>query len=106
MPDIVYPTADQLERIEHWALDSRGSLTATARAWFDFIKTAWWRSEWGWSEQTTPTQTLLHLSTGGWSGNEALISAMRQHVLWQMTWESSRRGGHHTFRIPSPPRHS
>ena len=38
--------------------------------------------------------------TGGWSGNEDVISALRQNFLfWSMFWQKSTRGGHHYFRI-------
>lgn len=96
-----YPTDEELHEIEHWpAEDFRG--------WFNIIKAAWWAPDWGWTE--TPWgddvkfidgDVRVHLSTGGWSGNESIISAMRKNqVCWSMTWESTRRGGHYTFECP------
>ena len=38
--------------------------------------------------------------TGGWSGNEDVIGALRQNYhFWTMFWEKSTRGGHYYFRI-------
>lgn len=39
------------------------------------------------------------VSTGGWSGNESIIYAMKANTLfWSMHWEQSVRGGHYRFR--------
>ncbi len=38
--------------------------------------------------------------TGGWSGNEDVINAMKQnHLFWSLTWMKSTRGGHYYFKI-------
>ena len=38
--------------------------------------------------------------TGGWSGNEDVISALCQNFLfWSMFWVKSTRGGHYYFKI-------
>jgi hypothetical protein len=43
----------------------------------------------------------LRFVTGGWSGNESLIAAMRDNGMFHSCcWESSHRGGLHTFRVP------
>lgn len=43
----------------------------------------------------------ITLVTGGWSDNEAVISAMRENTMgWLMTWQSSHRGGKHVFKAP------
>lgn len=44
------------------------------------------------------------LTTGGWSGNEAIICAMQcNHLFWATCWEKSERGGKFEFKIPKPP---
>lgn len=94
-----YPTDADLERIAQWSYDD-------AVSWFAFIKSLWWPAGWGWDEEDTlerqhQSQRKVHhynLSTGGWSGNEELIDAMkRNYTLWAMTWRCSRRGGHFEF---------
>jgi len=43
---------------------------------------------------------VYNLSTGGWSGNEDLVYALKEnHLWWMLNWYSSRRGGHYEFRI-------
>jgi hypothetical protein len=71
------------------------------QAWFAAIKRLWWEPMWGWSEVNSATGriVMLEISTGGWSGNEALIVAMQQNPLWGQTWESTRRGGHYMFQF-------
>lgn len=103
MPDNAgYPTDDELARIQYF--------TGSKREWFNLIRAAWWMPDWGWTEteemvgvlRDTPG-TRLHISTGGWSGNESIISAMLSNdVLWMMTWVSTRRGGHYEFEIDAP----
>ena len=39
-----------------------------------------------------------HVSTGGWSGHEDVISALRDNLMfWMLSWVSSTRGGHYVF---------
>ena len=42
----------------------------------------------------------LHLSTGGWSGNEEIVTALRTTMWWSLCWEEHKRGGHYRFSIP------
>jgi len=42
----------------------------------------------------------LSLSTGGWSGNEDIIRALKKNfIFWSMYWQMNRRGGHYQFKI-------
>lgn len=98
LDDDGYPTESALEIVKlwHWT-DKRG--------WFDFIKSIWWTPSWGWHEhqKSKDEKVIIHtleLSTGGWSGNESVISAMQDNtMLWHMTWVQSRRGGHYIFEL-------
>ena len=84
-----YPTDVELLKIRNWPLhDEMG--------WFDFVKSIWWMSDWGFRKR----KNQINLSTAGWSGNESIIAAMQENsILWSMTWRESRVGGHYTFRI-------
>jgi hypothetical protein len=70
------------------------------------IKSAWEYADWGWRKEEAVDDfkkpvIRYHVSTGGWSGNEEIISALRQSpYFWSLYWYSSRRGGHYVFEIP------
>jgi len=84
-----YPTDETLERIEKWdAWDSGGLIEFIEQAWHSF-------------GDVRRNGTIVELVTGGWSGNESLISAFRTNsVAWAVCWEMSQRGGLHRFEIP------
>lgn len=91
-----YPTEEALALIEKWSYED-------PKGWFNFIKSIWWMRDWGWRESAlSEDDTVLcyNVSTGGWSGNESIISAMQQNrIMWSTTWVSSRRGGHYVFEL-------
>ena len=99
-----YPTDAALELIEKWHWTDCEGL-------FEFIKSVWHLSGWGWSEvnasELEPTDddynakggTLLFVSTAGWSGNESIIRALQGNwMAWSLCWIQSRRGGHYIFK--------
>ena len=88
-----YPSEETLRTIATWeAWDKEG--------WFEFIRSAWY-----YPEYFTNNDGKITMSTGGWSGNEDIISAMEENrVLWAFIWASSRRGGHYEFDITNEPR--
>jgi hypothetical protein len=93
-----YPTEIALELIEKWTWhDEKG--------WFEFIKSIWYYNSTAWGEGEEPHDWLedklvyrYHISTIGWSGNEAIIRSMQKNdFLWYLVWVQSRRGGHYIF---------
>ena len=46
-------------------------------------------------------RSILILTTGGWSGNEDIIEALRtnKHMWWTVHWLLSKRGGYYEFDI-------
>jgi hypothetical protein len=87
-----YPTDEQLATLEHWPVgDPYG--------WLDYAWSLWWNREWGWPKLAEPG-IICDVSTGGWSGNESIVDAMGKSILWAVTWETSRRGGHYQFKLP------
>ena len=95
-----YPTETELKLIREWDYkDPHG--------WLDFIKTCWWSADWGWREQeyrdAGEKWRRCLVSTGGWSGNEEIVEAMRGNLfLWHLTWEEHRKGGHFKFSRVKP----
>ncbi len=88
-----YPTEEALRRLREWPQND-------PLGWFAFAKSMWWRADWGWTESTLLAgHHVFDVSTGGWSGNEEIIAAMRESPLWHQTWEVIRRGGHYTFLV-------
>lgn len=86
-----YPTEETKFAIKAW--DFRD-----APGWLTYIRDAW-NHRYGrmWEEGG-----LLKLATGGWSGNEAIIHAMREnYALWLLLWESSHRGGLEVLKMPN-----
>ena len=81
-----YPTEAALERIEHWEGDLRELMA--------FAHSIWWAADWGWNQEGDD----YYVSTGGWSGNEDIIGALRSNFLfWSLHHRSTRAGGHFMF---------
>lgn len=82
-----YPTEAFLEQVKE----------ADATNFHEFmalIKTQWEFANWGWRQDGD----IYRLSTGGWSGNEDIISAMQDNqMFWLMYWTRTSRGGHYIF---------
>ena len=87
-----YPSEAALTAIREWPLDDPAG-------WFAFIRSIWWSADWGWTTEEKASKTLHNVSTGGWSGNEEIIDAMRESVLWGMTWRIHSVGGHYEFGV-------
>ena len=87
-----YPTEEELEKIRTWShpkYDYTGLL--------DYVGSHWWYPEY-FHKEPTKAGAQYKISTGGWSGNEELIGALQENlVFWGLCWVSSRRGGHYEF---------
>lgn len=87
-----YPTDETLTVITTWPIED-------ADGWIKFIISAWSDTGRIWHDDNAD----LHMATGGWSGNESIIHAMRDnHILWMRLWKSSHRGGKFVFELPDP----
>ena len=84
-----YPTEEQLEKIRSWYSTEIE----------DFHKLMSYVCElWIYPKMATCENGVYTLITGGWSGNEEIIGALRDNQLfWILYWYSSDRGGKHVF---------
>lgn len=69
---------------------------------FDFEKLIELLKEnWHWKDYVIYEDGLLQLHTGGWSGNETLIDALRLTTLWIRCYRGMEVGGHYYFKLKS-----
>jgi hypothetical protein len=88
-----YPSEETLGTIALWQI-------ADPVGWLEFVRDAW-NHHYGTIIFPFLENGFVSFTTGGWSGNESIISAMRENVvLWTMLWESSHRGGKYVLRLP------
>jgi len=93
-----YPTDDELKTIRDWDFAKN-----SVQDFLDFIHSCWhWADGPGWYGYDLTGKRILRLElhTGGWSGNEEVIVAMKNNgIFWLICWEKSVRGGHYYFRV-------
>jgi hypothetical protein len=99
-----YPTEETLDRIKSWPI----KVAADFAAVMDFAGRAWsypryWKCDPAFVDVDYPSYKRRRyvFSTGGWSGNEAIVSAIEANNMVQSigAW-SWRRGGHYEYRFP------
>lgn len=96
-----YPEETELQTIREWPLKSRADFAAL----FTYVHERWafdyWQKEDATDDVVGRRVTRYEISTGGWSGNEDLLGAMRDNrIFWGCCWVQSRRGGHYIFELP------
>lgn len=86
-----YPSEPELKQISQWQHNDLLGL-------FEFIVSIWEYADIGYARRKG---RKFWLSTGGWSGNEEIIGALKEnHVAYGLTAYSWRRGGHYVFYVP------
>lgn len=87
-----YPDDDFLFTIQEWPIQSMDD----CRKLLDYAIQGW-----RWKDSYTDIDGDRYvLSTGGWSGNEDIVDALRENwMFWQLCWFSSRRGGRFVFDV-------
>ena len=87
------PTEADCERLRTWPVKNNDDCAAALA----FLASVWWMGD-SLAEFDGVAWTF---STGGYSANEEAIGAMMDNaMLWMMTWQQSRRGGHYRFQLP------
>ncbi len=88
-----YPTEEELKTIQEWdcsTYDKRVSLA-------EYICKLWHWSDW--ATLTGKRVKTLRLATGGWSGNESIVSSLHDNFIFMTTWIKSERGGLTIYKI-------
>lgn len=92
-----YPTEETLKLIEGWDWkDTNGLLRYIKEAWKydEYIRLETYQDK-----ITGEAKQQLLISTAGWSGNESIMSALKNNTMfWSINWYQSTRGGHYIFR--------
>ena len=68
-----YPTDEELEKIRQWPMEAANDLPP-------YVASVWCYPE---SAQET-SAGLWVFATGGWSGNEEILAAMRDSMAWYL----------------------
>jgi hypothetical protein len=95
-----YPTPEWIEYIKNYVPDKSLPI-------IDFVKMilidGWYMSDWGFVlKRQYRGKIKIELHTGGWSGNEEIIDAIKSNIQLthgKMKYVSYRMGGHHYFEI-------
>jgi len=89
-----YPDEASLKAIEEWDILKQG-----VQGLLDLIEENTNHPDFSFS--ITGKKVLrFEYHTGGWSGNEDVISALRRNILFfAVFWQKSTRGGHYYFKI-------
>ncbi len=92
-----YPTEETRKAIAEWPREDFDGL-------MKFVHDAWTYPEYfryGEIENRSKEKLMRYdISTAGWSGNEEIVGAMKENVMfWTLCWVQSRRGGHYIFEV-------
>ena len=91
-----YPTEETLETIAEWRGSYRDLLEFARQAWhwLDYVSIAKTKNTFG-------NEVLEYtFVTGGWSGNEDVISALHKNIVfYAFCWKESHRGGRHIYEV-------
>lgn len=92
-----YPTEDELKKVTEWEFKKPGDF----KAFMDYVQSIgkYWPEPdlFGWRVKGRN----YGIASGGWSGNEEIISAMQDNLIfWTLCWQGSERGGHYKFELP------
>jgi len=88
-----YPTEYELKTITTW----KPAPGEGFKPLMDYVRERWQYADSGYWQEGGP---FYEISTGGWSGNEALVDAMMDNMPFRVIcWWETRRGGHYKFEV-------
>jgi len=77
-----YPTEKELEIVKEWDILKNG-----VGGLLEHIESIWWCPDWGF-KLSGKRVFRLELHTGGWSGNEDIIEALKSNNLFWVMFNS------------------
>jgi hypothetical protein len=83
-----YPEEHELKKIREWPKQDFVGL-------LEYV-----RSLWHWDDYIVVNGREVAMYTGGWKGNEQIISELGRTFFWLFCWQMSKRGGHYYFKLP------
>ena len=88
-----YPTEQDLQKIHE--VDGRVDISLKERVskMLTHLKSIWHYPDYF----VDNGKDGFELHTGGWSGNESIISELEETSFWIMFWQRTERGGHYYF---------
>lgn len=90
-----YPEKTELQFIRKYDLEKHAPA----------ILLEYMRERWRWPEyfsiKSTGNGFWVEIHTGGWSGHEEMVEALRANKLFfSLYWKETKAGGHYYFKIP------
>lgn len=89
-----YPNSTELEKISKWRLMCLS--IDNFEKFLSYLETIWNNCD---SYEFEYKGNKIELHTGGWSGCEDIINALKKTEFWFLFWQKSIRGGHYYFTI-------
>jgi len=93
-----YPTEELLEFISKYEPSDDFPLIK----FIEVLESAWWMPDWGFKlHKKYKGKTKLELHTGGWSGNEEIMSAIESNLILGLYLRHTmwKRGGHYYYEF-------
>lgn len=86
-----YPSAEELVKITSWKVNNQSDFFDL----MEYIHGLWAYADSGYWERKGD---IFFIATAGWSGNEDIITALQENLIfWMLYWQQSKRGGRHIF---------
>jgi len=100
--ELMFPVPEAMKTIKEWPMfgpDETNTMLGFAKNFHNSHCGSWIEIPDYRVEDEDPF-LALRISTGGWAGNEMIISALQSNILfWYHFWHSTRRGGIYIFDI-------
>jgi hypothetical protein len=100
-----YPTQEALDYLQNWWLGYHGEVWLQGEfselnknnitSLLKYMKRLWHFDDWGFI--VNEAEKKLELHTGGWSGNEEVLSYFKNTAFAQFYWKMSKAGGHYYY---------